>query len=96
MPSVAKEPRIRDVTEQEFASAYPLIAGWIKQTLASHATAGKPITSFGFSRRPHYCDTELLSSSRIVVVAKVPMLPLATMGLSRFSDFEHMDAGGIT
>jgi hypothetical protein len=84
------------MTEQEFRTAYPLIAGWIQRTLAGHEAAAKPITSFGFSRLPQYYDAELLASSRAVVVAKVPMPPLSAMGLSRFSDFEHMDAGGIT
>jgi hypothetical protein len=84
------------VTEQEFRAAYPLVAGWIQQTLARHASAAKPVTSFGFNRLPQYYDGELLVSSRVVVVEKVPMPPLSAMGLSRFSDFEQMDAGGIT
>lgn len=84
------------MTEQEFRVAYPLIAGWIKQTLVGHAAAAKPVTSFGFSRLPLFYDAEILKSSRAVVVAKVPMPPLSAMGLSRFSDFEHMNAGGIT
>jgi hypothetical protein len=84
------------MTEQEFRVAYPLISGWIKQTLASHAAAAKPVTSFGFTRLPQYYGAELLASSRAVVVPKVPMPPLSAMGLSRFSAFEHMDAGAIT
>ena len=84
------------MTEQEFRAAYPLIAGWIQNTLAQHATTAKPVASLGFSRLPHYYDAELLASSRAVVVAGVPMPPLSTMGLSRFSDFERMNAGGIT
>ena len=84
------------MTEQEFRAAYPLIAGWIQNTLAQHATAAKPVASLGFRHLPQYYDAELLASSRAVVVARVPMPPLSTMGLSRFSDFEQMDAGGIT
>ena len=56
------------MTEQEFRAAYPLIAGWIQQTLAAHATAAKTITSFGFIRLPQYYHAELLASSRAVVV----------------------------
>jgi hypothetical protein len=96
LPPPAKEARIRAVTEQEFRAAYPLVAGWIQQTLASHSTAAKPVDSFGFTRLPQCYGPELLASSRAVVLAKVPMPPLSAMGLSRFSDFEHMDAGGIT
>ena len=32
----------------------------------------------------------------VVFVPRVPMPPLSAMGLDRFSDFERMDAGGIT
>jgi hypothetical protein len=40
------------VTEQEFRVVYPLIAGWIQQTLAEHAMASLPVTTPGFSRLP--------------------------------------------
>ena len=84
------------MTEQEFRKVYPLIAGWIKKTLAEHAAAAKPVASFGFNRLRHYYDAQLLASSMAVVVARVPMPPLSAMGLDRFRDFERMDAGGIT
>ena len=62
----------------------------------SHAAAAKPVSSFGFSHLPQYYDAELLASSRAVIVAKVPMPPLSAMGLARFSEFERMEARGIT
>jgi hypothetical protein len=84
------------MTEQQFQDVYPLIAGWIKQTLAEHASAARPVASFGFSRLPDYYDAQLLTSSKVVVVSRVPMLPLSAMGLNRFRDFEQMNAGGMT
>ena len=84
------------MTEQQFRAAYPLIAGWIQKTLAEHATAAKPVASFGFSRLPDYYDAHLLASSKVLVVSRVPVPPLSAMGLERFSDFEQMEAGGIT
>jgi len=84
------------MTEQEFRVVYPLIAGWIEKTLAEHAPAAKPLASLGFSRLQDYYDAPLLASSKAVVVSRVPMPPLSAMGLDRFSDFEQMDAGGIT
>ena len=84
------------MTEREFRAVYPLIAGWIQKTLAEHATAAKPVASFGFSRLPDYYDAQLLASSKAVVVPRVPMPPLSAMGLDRFRDFEQMEAGGIT
>jgi hypothetical protein len=84
------------MTEQEFRKVYPLIAGWIKKTLAQQASAARPVASFGFSRLPHYYDAQLLASSMVVLVPKVPMPPLSAMGLDRFREFEQMDAGGTT
>jgi hypothetical protein len=84
------------MTEHEFRKVYPLIAGWIKMTLAEHASAARPVASLGFSRLPHYYDAQLLDSSMVVSVPMVPVPPLSAMGLDRFSDFEQMDARGIT
>jgi hypothetical protein len=84
------------MTEQEFRTAYPLIANWIQKTLAEHAGAAQPVTSLGFTRLANYYDASLLAAGKVVVVARVPMPPLAAMGLDRFKDFERMDAGGIT
>ena len=84
------------MTEQEFRKVHPLIAGWIKKTLAEHASAARPVASLGFSRLPHYYDPQLLVSSMVVFVPRVPVPPLSAMGLDRFSEFEQMDAGGIT
>jgi hypothetical protein len=84
------------MTEQEFRAVYPLIARWIKKTLAKHATAARPVASFGFSRLPDYYVAQVLASSKAVVVPRVPMPPLSAMGLDRFRDFEKMNAGGMT
>lgn len=84
------------MTEQEFRKVYPLIAGWIKKTLAQHASVARPVASLGFSRLPHCYDAQLLASSMVVLVPKVPMPPLSAMGLDRFREFEQMDAGGTT
>ena len=63
------------MTEQEFRKVYPLIAGWIKKTLAEHAAAAKPVASFGFNRLPHYYDAQLLVSSMVVFVPRVSTVP---------------------
>ena len=84
------------MTEQKFQSVYPVIADWIRNTLAQHASAARPVASFGFSRLPLYYSQDILTGAKVVVLPKVPMPPLSAMGLDRFSDFERMDAGGIT
>jgi hypothetical protein len=84
------------MTEKAFRQVYPLIAGWIKQTLAEHASAARPVASLGFRRLPHYYDAQLLASSMVVFVPRVPFPPLSAMGLEQFPDFEQMDAAGTT
>ena len=54
------------------------------------------MASFGFSRPPYYYPQNILTTAKVVVLPKVPMPPLSAMGLDRFSDFEQMEAGGIT
>ena len=63
---------------------------------AARTTAARPVAALGFSRLPHYYDAQLLASSMVVFVPRVPVPPLSAMGLDRFRDFEQMDAGGIT
>ena len=84
------------MTEQEFRTAYPLIADWIQLTLAEHANAARTVASVGFNRLAAYYDASLLASSKAVVVPRVPMPPLSATGLDPFADFERMDAAGIT
>lgn len=84
------------MTEQEFRKAYPLLSGWIRNTLAKHASAARAVASLGFERLPHYYRQETLAAAKVVVVPQVPVPPLSAMGLDRFGEFERMDAGGIT
>jgi len=84
------------LTKLEFQVAYPLIAGWIQKTLAEHAGAARPVPSFGFSRLPSYYDAQLLASSKVVVVSRVPVPLLLTMGLALFGAADRMDMAGIT
>jgi len=69
---------------------------WIQGPLAERESAARPVASLGFSRLPDYYSQAILTAARVVLVPKVPMPPLSAMGLGQFSDFEHMDANGIT
>ena len=84
------------MTEQEFRAVYPLIPGWIQQTLAEHASAARPVTSLGFNRLPHYHDEKTLASAKVVCVPRVPVPPLSAVGLARFGEFERSDMAAIT
>jgi hypothetical protein len=84
------------MTEQEFQTVYPLIARWIQNTLAQHATAARPVASLGFKRLPLCYDASTLTTAKVISGPKVPVPPLSSMGLSRFGDFEKFDMAGIT
>lgn len=84
------------MTQQEFDVKYPLIMGWIKQTLEAHVQKARTVASLGFKRLPQYFSPELLAFAKVVYVDVVPMPPLSKIGLSQFSDFENMNSDGVT
>ena len=81
---------------QKLLSKLPEIIGWIDATLAAHADQSRPITSFGFKRLPEYYSPQLLAQAKAVVVERVPIPPLAALGLPELADFEQGDYAGIT
>ncbi len=84
------------MTEQEFRVAYPVIFGWIQNTLAQHGSVTRPVASLGFQRLPLYYNGEALTAAKVAVVPVVPVPPLAEMGLDRFRDFADLTPAGIT
>jgi hypothetical protein len=84
------------MTPQEFAAVYPLVLRWIRQTITDHAGSAKTVASRGFKRLPSYFSQELLDTTKVIAVPRVPVPPLSSMGLQRFRDFEQGDWDGIT
>jgi len=84
------------MTQQEFDAKYPLILGWIQETLAAHAPKARTVGSLGFPRLPQYFSPQLLSYSKVIYVDAVPKPPLSKLGLNQFSEFENIDASGVT
>ena len=74
----------------------PEIKTWIEGTLASHRAMERQVTSDVFPRLATYYSTQLLASSRVVEVPRVPIPPLAVLGLPGFAEFENGDYEGIT
>jgi len=54
------------------------------------------ISSLGFPRLSRYFSEDLLSSTKVVLVERVPMPPLSSMALGRFAEFENGDYNGVT
>lgn len=84
------------VRPEDFDAKYPLILSWIQGTLARHMRQAHPVSSLSFKRLRHYFNPEFLASSKVVYVAAVPTPPLSALGFNQFSDFEKMNAMGIT
>src|SRR5437879_5432715 len=84
------------MTPKEFQSTYPQIIDWIRQTLAAHADQEQTVASRRFVRLAHYFSEQLLASTKVVAVERLPIPPLSALGLSRFAQLEHADFDGIT
>jgi hypothetical protein len=84
------------MTPEEFHTVYPQVIAWVRQTLAAHRCGAKRVSEFGFQRLPLYVSAEFLESVSAVIVDRVPVPPLSSIGLRRFADFEMGDYDGIT
>jgi hypothetical protein len=84
------------MTPDEFAAVYPVVLDWIRQTIAEHEHSGKIVAAIGFKRLPLYFSQELLNTTKVVTISRVPIPPLSSMGLHRFADFERGDFDGVT
>jgi hypothetical protein len=84
------------MTPEQFQTLYPHVIAWIRKTLEAHSSQATTVTSLGFPRLSRYFSENLLSSTKVVVVERVPMPPLSSMGLGQFAAFENGDFDGIT
>jgi hypothetical protein len=84
------------MTPEEFVKFYPPLRDWIGTTLAAHARTAQTVTSRAFLRLPLYITDKTLASTNVVLLDRLPMPPLSSMGLTRFAEFERGDLYGIT
>jgi len=64
--------------------------------LLAYKTLARPVTAKNFKRLPLYFSKTQIEAAKFVVVNRVPVPPLSSMGLSRFNEFERGDYDGIT
>ena len=74
----------------------PAMLGWIERTLKEHAAHAQPVTRFGFQRLPQFFSESVLSAAHVVIIDKLPVPPLSSMGLPEFASFETQPMDGIT
>jgi hypothetical protein len=84
------------MTPQEFETAFPKVMGWIRQTLLAHEMFARPVTSTNFKHLPRYFSQAQIEVAKFVVVDRIPVPPLSSIGLSRFKEFERGSYDGIT
>ena len=83
------------VTPQEFEITFPKVMGWIQKTLLTHQRLAQPVKSKNFKRLPLYFSPAQIEAAKYVVVDRIPVPPLSSIGLSGFAEFERGDYGGI-
>lgn len=86
---------------QLFLSKYghvlPMAIGWLNNTLNYYRPQAKPLNDFGFKRIPGYFSKEILDAARVVVVDRVPNMPLySEWGIIELKDFENNKYQGET
>ncbi len=84
------------MTPQEFEGVFPAVLDWIQQTLLAHKNLARPIASKNFKHLPLYFSPAQIAAAKFVIVERVPVPPLSSIGLSRFKEFERGDYDGIT
>src|SRR6516165_4386664 len=84
------------MTPQEFEVAFPKVMSWNQRTVAAYDKVSHPVASKNFRRLPLYFSRMQLEAARFVVVDRIPLPPLSSIGLKRFKEFESGDFDGIT
>ena len=84
------------ITPQQFLALYPVMLTWIQRTLSAHPAQARSVASLRFPRLPHYYSETTLNAGKFVVVPRVPVPPLSSLGLHQFAAFEQGDYDGIT
>jgi hypothetical protein len=84
------------MTPDEFAAVYPAVLDWMRQTIAEHEHSATIVAAEGFKHLPLYFSQDLLNTTKVITISRVPIPPLSSMGLHRFSDFERGDFDGVT
>jgi hypothetical protein len=81
---------------EEFQAVFPYFMDWIARALEVHAGEMQTVASKNFPRLPQYFSSNLLNAAKVVVVDRVPMPPLTSLGLTQFAEFERSDNSGVT
>jgi hypothetical protein len=74
----------------------PIVRQWIDTVLSAYAREARPIVSYRFPRLAAFYSRRLLSSARVVEVARVPFPPLRRLGITQLARLERGSYAGLT
>ncbi len=74
----------------------PKVKSWIDNLLSQYSSETKRVVDLNFPRFSQYFSKEILETAKVVYVDWPPQIPLSSMGLTQFKDFEKMRIDGVT
>lgn len=74
----------------------PKVKNWTNDLLNQYLSSARPMLTFNFQRLSKYYSSDIIHYTNVVIVNKMPRIPLASMGLTQFGNFENLDAVGVT
>lgn len=81
---------------KSYESFLPKVKSWIDNLLHQYSSQAKCMVELNFLRLPQYFSKEILEIAKVVYIDCPPRIPLSSMGLTQFQDFESMKVDGIT
>jgi hypothetical protein len=81
---------------KSYESFLPKVKSWIDNLLCQYSSQAKRIADLNFPRLSQYFSKETLEMAKVVYVDQPPQMPLSSMGLTQFQDFERMKIDGVT
>lgn len=79
-----------------YESFLPRVKGWIDGLLHQYSPQAKRIVDLNFLRLPQYFSKGILETTKVVYIDRPPQIPLSSLGLTQFQDFERMRIDGVT
>ena len=81
---------------KSYESFLPKVKSWIDNLLYQCSPQAKRVIDLNFPRIPQYFSKNILETSKVVYIDLPPQIPLSSMGLTKFLDFEKMKIDGVT
>jgi len=81
---------------QNLLQKLPPVRDWIERTLAAHRTEARSVASYRFPRLTQFYSPVFLETAFVVIVPRLPIVPMASLGLRELESFEKAEHAAIT